>query len=233
MGYLDNSSITVDAILTKKGRELLARNDGSFKVTQFALADDEIDYTMFNENHPNGTQYAAEAIENMALIEAIPDETNIMRHKLVTLDTGTSVLPFISGIDSPIQLSLGATKVIQPRTINFNGNTAGTREPDGYSFTIADARILSRITGDTGTSPNLKSMNAAATTAFSETVFGNTCSLTGISKSALFGSNTTLLTSLRIEGRTSGAVVSVPVQISKKNTIIGAASATATPTQAL
>ena len=68
MGYLDNTSITVDAILTKKGRELLARNDGSFQITQFALADDEIDYSMFNENHPNGTQYAAEAIENMALI---------------------------------------------------------------------------------------------------------------------------------------------------------------------
>ena len=40
MGYLDNSSITVDAILTKRGRELLARNDGSFRITQFALGDD-------------------------------------------------------------------------------------------------------------------------------------------------------------------------------------------------
>ena len=69
MGYLDNTSITVDAILTKKGRELLARNDGSFRITQFALGDDEIDYTLFNENHPNGTQYAAEAIENMPLLK--------------------------------------------------------------------------------------------------------------------------------------------------------------------
>ena len=49
MGYLDSSTITVDAILTKRGRELLALNDGSFKITQFALGDDEIDYTMFNE----------------------------------------------------------------------------------------------------------------------------------------------------------------------------------------
>ena len=44
MGYLNNSVITVDAILTTKGRELLAANDGSFRITQFALADDEIDY---------------------------------------------------------------------------------------------------------------------------------------------------------------------------------------------
>ena len=56
MGYLDNSSITIDAILTKKGRELLAQGGiGAFQITQFALADDEIDYTLFNENHPNGS----------------------------------------------------------------------------------------------------------------------------------------------------------------------------------
>ena len=42
MGYLNNVTVTVDAILTKKGRELLARNDGSFAITQFSLADDEI-----------------------------------------------------------------------------------------------------------------------------------------------------------------------------------------------
>ena len=233
MGYLDNSSITVDAILTKKGRELLARNDGSFKITQFALADDEVDYTMFNENHPNGTQYAAEAIENMVLTEAIPDETNIMRHKLVTLDTGTSTLPFISGVDSPINLSLGASKTITPKTINFNNNTAGSVEPDGYIFTIADARILSGFSAGQYGGTNMAKMSNVSTTAFAQSVTGPQCSLVGISKSALFGLNQTLLTSLRIEGRNSGAVVSVPVKISKKKTIIGAASVAATPTDAL
>ena len=231
MGYLDNTSITIDAILTKKGRELLARNDGSFQITQFALADDEIDYSMFNENHPNGTQYAAEAIENMALIEAIPDESNIMRHKLITLDTGTSVLPFISGIDSPITLALATSKVISPTTINFNANTAGQVEPDGYSFTIADARVLQRFASDvTG---EVRVSNALNVAAFSQTVIGNSCQLTGISKSTLFGNNTTLLTSLRIEGRNSGATITVPVRISKKQTIVGAAADTATPTQSL
>ena len=227
MGYLDNTSITIDAILTKKGRELLARNDGSFQITQFALADDEIDYSMFNENH----QYAAEAIENMALIEAIPDESNIMRHKLITLDTGTSVLPFISGIDSPITLALATSKTITPTTINFNANTAGQVEPDGYSFTIADARVLQKFSSDI--SGDVKVANALNVSAFSQTVVGNTCQLTGISKSTLFGSNTSLLTSLKIEGRNSGATITVPVRISKKQTIVGAAADTATPTQSL
>ena len=81
MGYLNNGVVTVDAILTKKGRELLARGDGSFKVTQFALADDEIDYTLYNPSHPSGSQFYGQAIENMPLLEAFPDETKIMKYK--------------------------------------------------------------------------------------------------------------------------------------------------------
>ena len=68
MGYLDNSVVTIDAILTKKGRELLARNDGSFRITQFAMADDEVDYTLYNPNHPSGSAFYGEAIENMPVL---------------------------------------------------------------------------------------------------------------------------------------------------------------------
>ena len=73
MGYLNNQVVTVDAILTTKGRELLSRGDGSFKITQFALADDEIDYMQYNPDHPSGSAYYGEAIENMPLLEAFPD----------------------------------------------------------------------------------------------------------------------------------------------------------------
>ena len=119
MGYLDNTSITVDAILTKRGRELLARGDGSFRITQFALADDEVDYTLFNENHPNGSQYYGEAIENMPLLEAIPDENNIMIHKLVTLPRGTTKLPIVTCNVSKIQLSLGASTTVSPKYLKL------------------------------------------------------------------------------------------------------------------
>ena len=137
MGYLDNSSITVDAVLTKRGRELLARNDGSFKVTQFAVADDEIDYSLWNENHPNGSQYAGEAIENGPLLEAFPDETNIMIHKLVTLPRGTTKLPIVTCNISKIQITLGATVNVNPTTLNFGG-VANLKEPGGYMATIED-----------------------------------------------------------------------------------------------
>ena len=48
MGYLDNSSVTVDAILTLKGRELLAKGGNAFNITQFAVGDDEVDYSLWN-----------------------------------------------------------------------------------------------------------------------------------------------------------------------------------------
>ena len=75
MAYLDNSTITVDAILTTKGRELLARGDGTFNITQFALSDDEIDYTLYNPSHPSGCAFYGAAIEKMPLLEAFPDQT--------------------------------------------------------------------------------------------------------------------------------------------------------------
>ena len=83
MGYLSNTELTVDAILTKKGREKLAAGQG-LNITQFALADDEIDYTLYEPAHPLGSSYYDAAIKNMPVLEAKPDETQVMKYKLVT-----------------------------------------------------------------------------------------------------------------------------------------------------
>ena len=114
MGYLNNITVTVDAILTKKGRELLARNDGSFQITQFSLADDEIDYTLYNPNHPSGSAFYGEAIENMPVIEAFPDETQIMKYKLLTLPRGTAKLPVLELGFTTITLKQGASLSLTP-----------------------------------------------------------------------------------------------------------------------
>jgi hypothetical protein len=215
MGYLDNSSITVDAILTKRGRELLSRNDGSFKITQFSLGDDEIDYSLFNENHPNGSQYSGEAIENMPLIEAIPDETNIMRHKLITLARGTSILPVISAGTTRIELKTSDSFTLDPSTLNFGGTAGGQKEPSGYYATIHDARLLASFEG-IGRPQDGATITAAYTaTEHSETVLGNTFSLNSITSNTLFGSNTALLTTITIEGVDSGAQTSITLEVSK------------------
>jgi|TARA_R110001592_G_scaffold331855_1_gene614942 hypothetical protein len=214
MGYLDNTSITVDAILTKRGRELMARGDGSFRITQFALADDEIDYSLFNENHPNGSQYAGEAIENMPLLEAIPDENNIMVHKLVTLPRGTTKLPIVTANVSKVTLSLGSTTNIDPQTLNFQG-LSNLKEPGGYMATIADRRLLTNFTG-VGTGGASTTVRPFTSSALSETIKGTSFSLSAINSTTLFGNNTKLLTTITLEGVDSGARVTIPVEISKE-----------------
>ena len=214
MGYLNNSSIIVDAILTKEGRELLARQDGSFKITQFALGDDEIDYTLFNENHPNGSQYSGEAIENMEIIEAFPDDNNIMVSKLVTLPRGTTKMPVITANVSKIQLSLGSNTVLNPETLNLNG-VATLKEPAGYMATIADRRLLTTFTGVGTNEKATSTQRPFSNTTLSETIKGSSFSLTAISSTSLFGTNDRLLTSITLEGIESGARVTIPVEISK------------------
>ena len=217
MGYLDNSSITVDAILTKRGRELLSRNDGSFRITQFALGDDEVDYTLFNVNHPNGSQFSGEAIENMPLIEAIPDETNIMRHKLITLNRGTSKLPVVTANVSKITLTIGATAQVNPNTLNFLESNTTSIEPSGYTATIADSRLLASFDGKGNGAGQQKSLtiNPYVGTAVSEAVRGSVFSLKAINSTTLFGNNTKLLTTLTITGNDTGASVVIPVEINK------------------
>ena len=131
MGYLDNTSVTVDAILTNKGRELLAKGDGSFNITQFALADDEIDYDLWNPNHSLGSDYYGIIIENMPLTEAIPDETQAMKSRLLTLDNNTTTrIPTVQVDKSSITLNTGQSTLNQTTgitKIDINGVNTGAR----------------------------------------------------------------------------------------------------------
>jgi hypothetical protein len=218
MGYLNNSVVTVDAILTKKGRELLARGDGSFKITQFALADDEIDYTLYNPSHASGSAFYGQAIENMPLLEAFPDETQVMKYKLSTLPRGTSKLPLLEAGYASISLRQGAALAITPQTLNYLGATS-TFEAGGYTATIADARVLSNFSGvgvNTQEADNLNSQTTLGTNV-SKTVIGTSINLTATTVNTLFGTRTSLQTTITLIGRDSGARVNIPVTITKVN----------------
>jgi len=216
MGYLNNSVIVVDAILTKKGRELLAKNDGSFRITQFSLADDEIDYTLYNPTHPSGSAYYGEAIDNMPLLEAFPDEQQIMKYKLTTLPRGTAKLPVLDLGTAAITLKQGAKLVITPQTLNYLGNNQAY-ETGGYSATIGDVRVLSNFVGAGINNEETENKNSIATigTNVSKTVTGTQINLTATTINTLFGSNTQLLTTLTIVGLDSGARVTIPVTITQ------------------
>jgi len=117
MAYIDNQTITVDAILTKKGRELLAQA-GNLNITSFALADDEIDYTLYQPNHPNGSAFYDLALRNTPVFEPVSDETQVMKYKLVSLNQGVSSIPVISIAQDKISVPRDYTGdiIISPST---------------------------------------------------------------------------------------------------------------------
>lgn len=216
MGYLNNQVITIDAILTTKGRELLARNDGSFRITQFALADDEIDYTLFNPTHPSGSAYYGEALENLPLLEAFPEDTQMMKYKLVTLPRGTAKLPILDLGYTAITIKQGASLAITPQTLNYTGGN--NFEASGYSFTISDIRLMNTFTATGIQTSEAIAANTTTTigTNVSKTVVGTTLNLTATTLNTLFGSTATALyATLTVTGRDSGARLTIPVTVNK------------------
>ena len=218
MSYLSSTSVVVDAILTKKGRELLAKNDGSFRITQFSLADDEIDYTLYNPNHPSGSAFYGEAIEAMPILQAYPNDQEIMRYKLITLPRGTAKIPVLDLGYTSITIKQGASLAITPQTLNYLGATS-TFEQSGYTATIGDVRTMASFNGVGINTPEATSLNSTTTigTNVSKTVIGTTINLTATTVNTLFGTNSSLFTTLVVTGRDSGARISIPVTITKVN----------------
>jgi hypothetical protein len=200
---------------------LLAANNGAFRITQFALADDEIDYTLYNPNHPSGSAYYGEAIDGMPLLEAFPEESQIMKYKLATLPRGTAKLPVLDVGYSAISLQQGAQLAITPQTLNYLGNDQ-VFETAGYAATISDVRLLNTFNATGINTTAAASANANATTTIgtnvSSTVVGTQVNLRATTVNTLFGSNSTLLSTLTVTGLDSGARITIPITITKSTT---------------
>lgn len=171
MGYLDNSTVTVDAILTNKGREILA-SGGKLNITKFALSDDEVDYDLWNPAHTLGSNYYGAVIENMPVLEALPDETQMLRYKLVTLPKDVIGIPVISVSPSSIAItSMKQSVTITPATLNLTGGNSTF----GYTAILSDDTVATlEVAPDGGiNSPNggtqsstIADANAAGVTSF-------------------------------------------------------------------
>lgn len=134
MGYLDNSTVTVDAILTNTGRRILAAG-GQINITKFALSDDEIDYTLWNPAHTLGSNYYGAVIEDMPIIEANPDDTQMLRYKLVTLPKNIGGIPIVSiGNPNLVLSNTNADEVVTPTVTNL----AGANNTLGYTAIISN-----------------------------------------------------------------------------------------------
>jgi len=195
MGYLDNSSITVDAILTKKGRELLAKGRDYFVISQFALADDEVDYELWNPAHPLGSDYYGIIIENMPIVEAVTDENYSLRYKLLTLPKNTIRIPILQTNPSSITMEEGGGRQVVSIETKNGGN-----ETLGYTVTLLNSDAAT-IVGDGGGIANNEDAVGANEDRRSVTISTNS-TFTIISK--VLADNTDISTKLFVVGNETG-----------------------------
>ena len=157
MGYLDNSSITIDAVLTKKGREIL-KNGGNLNITNFTMSDTGVDYRLWNTDHPSGSAFYGEAIENLPMLEANVHAEYNLRNRLVSLNQNTVAIPAIQlgGLDTSdgtlLTLKEGNTKVkIVVDLVGYTPSIVNANNPEFY-FVIQDPSLISGGTGGKGIS---------------------------------------------------------------------------------
>ena len=208
MAYLDNTEITVDAILTKKGRQKLASGQ-SLNISKFALGDDEIDYTLYEPAHPKGSAYYDSAIRAIPITEASPDETQVLRYKLVTLPKGTTQIPTVKlGVTQVSATQLEGGVGLTPTT-SPAGNTNG-----GYTMVLADQRA--------GTLTVSKTASATTTNVFLGDEITTTAQVvTGLEFRFTPNPNLTIdvSTTITVFGNETGGSQTIPVIITYKQSV--------------
>ena len=144
MGILDNDTVIVDAILTKLGRQKLA-NGEPLGVTQYAFGDTGVDYTLYNSAHPSGSDSYGNAITNLPMLEAVPDDNVFLRSKLYgTGERNVQNFSFITVENTSVTITkiAGQTQSNQV-TIIPTGIPVGARGL--FDFKILDMRGISVI----------------------------------------------------------------------------------------
>lgn len=131
MAFLDSSTAVIDAILTKKGRELLARNDGSFKITKFAFGDDEINYQLFDIT--NTTNPEADILD-LPILEPSSNEEVALLNRLITLPRGSLKIASLVLQPSESTAEFGTD-------VTVNVSTSNGIDPQGYSATVRDTNV--------------------------------------------------------------------------------------------
>jgi hypothetical protein len=221
MGYLNKETVTVDAILTRKGRELLAQGRSAFEITQFAVADDEIDYGLYNPAHPLGTEYYGSAIENMPVVEASTDETQNLRYKLVSLSSGLNVLPRISlgGLSSlSFDVNLGGATSIIPTT-TVGSRTSELDGPDyGYTLVLFNTNAVTisatPVSGQVATRNTRDDRRAARRSNQSSGIAPLTAAYIGTAFSVTPKEvDDFTRTQITITGNQSGATITIPITV--------------------
>ena len=239
MGFLNHSTnnIIVDAVLTEKGRELLARSDRSFEIAYFKLSDDEVDYSLITKY---GKVIGKEKIEkNTPIFEALTGEDTSLKYPLLNITNVSNLLhmPKIlnASQSNSVLISSNSTQNNSQQTVNFKTSISGvtsnfslTQKLVDYEFHIVMNKNLLTITDNTGSEPDeyeeiivykIVSRGDNNIREYIGQRFGDiTIQVSGDFTNdlyTLYGSSDGIIrTEVNVIGASSGATLTVPVNIS-------------------
>jgi hypothetical protein len=175
-------------------------------ISTYALADDEIDYRLYQPNHPQGSAYYDLAIRNTPVFEAFTDENQLMKYKLVTLPSGVTSIPVISLGQSSINVDKNykGEVVIVPATNPV------------YNTVLGYTAILSNKSIGTIIGEQLQGVTNATIPSFIGDVSATTAQVS-IGLRFRFVPNASLTktttTTLTIVGNESGGSTTIPVTV--------------------
>ena len=215
MGFINNTSYILNAVLTKKGRKYLAENDARFSITKFALADDEVDYTLWDTAHPLGTDYYGAVLESMPLVEPVVDPEVVMKYKLITAPVGSKALAVIKNVTPlsvEIKYVIDPDSNTEPEDVDITGITTGGLQnvynDENYKFLILNSNIAD-ITA-IGQEVSSSEGSYVETGRITKQVI---CREIKITAKPIGPSPGILKTSLIITGQNSGAIFVVPITV--------------------
>jgi hypothetical protein len=206
----DSNTIILDAIITKRGREILAEGEGKFEIVKCAFSDDGIDYNLWNPNSQDGSNYYGQAIENMPIQEANPNQEVTLAYKLVTLPANSTYTTYLATVQPSITLDSNNAVIISPSTLPVDLDATA-----GYKATIMDSTYATLTVKD----PVENTKTIATPTGNSE-MNVNARSIVGKSF-YITRRNTTInrTTTIEIEGNGSGAKTTINLTINATETV--------------
>tara|TARA_Y100001963_G_scaffold70002_1_gene97465 strand:+ start:4007 stop:4702 length:696 start_codon:yes stop_codon:yes gene_type:complete len=227
MGFINNTSYILNAVLTKKGKQYLSKSDGKFNIVKFALSDDEIDYTLWDTAHPKGTDYYGSVLESTPMLEPCVDPEVVMKYKLITMPDGTKSLPYLSNLapllgDNALTTTYNDndqnpwvldTSEIEPQTAGGDG----VFSLENYSFLVLNSNVVDIGIVDpqdlTTVNYNVGAVYGEESGRTSKKVIGRIAKI----KSKIGSLGTPRETSIVITGQQSGAVYVLPVKVNYNN----------------
>jgi len=133
MGLFNSSTVSVDAVLTTRGKELLSTGGLGFDITHYALGDEEIDYTLYDTEHPSGTDKFGVVLENIVPLEATPTRGELKSFLYTNYDHTRRLI-----VPDDTTLNANETFVILPHEY---GETITGNET--FRFTIENQNVVS------------------------------------------------------------------------------------------